>query len=46
MYAVGQAYEVFADTPDEEVRALLERAAARRAASVTRRGGRSLHPSR
>jgi putative phosphoribosyl transferase len=45
MYAVSQAYEVFADTPDEEVRALLERAAERRAAAA-RRGAQPHHQSR
>lgn len=46
MYAVGQAYEDFADTSEEEVRALLERAAGRRVAPATHRGARSLHSPR
>ncbi len=46
MNAVDQAYEDFSDTSDEEVRALLERAAERRAASTTRRGARPLHHPR
>jgi predicted phosphoribosyltransferase len=46
MDTVSQAYEDFSETSDDEVRALLERAAARRAAPATRRGTRPLHPPR
>jgi predicted phosphoribosyltransferase len=44
MYSVGLWYEDFSQTPDAEVRALLDRAAERRAARATRRAAQPLQP--
>jgi len=44
MYAVGLWYEDFSQTPDAEVRALLERAAERHAAKAIRHAPEPLHP--
>jgi len=44
LYAVGLWYEDFSQTPDAEVRALLERAAERRAGAPGRRAAQPLQP--
>jgi predicted phosphoribosyltransferase len=44
LYAVGLWYEDFSQTPDAEVRALLDRAAERRAAASARRAAPVLQP--